>query len=282
MKINGPEERKPMIDDKVALITGVSSGIGRATAELFAERGLRVFGTVRDPGRVDPIAGVEFVPVDVTSDKSVKGAVESVFEKASKIDILINNAGYSLAGGLEETSIAEARELFETNFFGALRLTQAVLPLMRRDGYGRIVNISSMAGIVPIPYRGIYAASKHALEGYTEILDYEVRQFGIRAVLVEPTFTKSNIVANERIPEREIPAYAGQKQRVEAVIRKEHAGADEPRAVAEVIYRAATAERPRLHNPVGQGATLSLLRRFIPAPMFDKQFRKQFQLDQAA
>jgi NAD(P)-dependent dehydrogenase (short-subunit alcohol dehydrogenase family) len=148
-----------MIEDKVVLITGVSSGIGRETAQLLAERGARVFGTVRDLGRADPIAKVELVPMDVTDDKSVKDGAESVLENAGRIDILINNAGYSIAGGLEETSIEEARQLFETNFFGALRVIQAVLPSMRRHGYGRIVNISSMLGVLPGPFRGMYVAS---------------------------------------------------------------------------------------------------------------------------
>jgi NAD(P)-dependent dehydrogenase (short-subunit alcohol dehydrogenase family) len=138
-----------MIENKVVLVTGVSSGIGRETAQLLAERGARVFGTVRDLGRADPIAKVELVLMDVTDDKSVKDGAESVLESAGKIDILINNAGYSIAGGLEETSIEEARQLFETNFFGALRVIQAVLPSMRRNGYGRIVNISSMLGVFP-------------------------------------------------------------------------------------------------------------------------------------
>src|SRR6266508_1278904 len=144
-----------MIANSVALITGVSSGIGRETARLLAERGARVFGTVRDPSRVDPIAKVEFVLMDVTDDGSVKGAVQLVLENAGKIDILINNAGYSIAGALEETSIEEAHQLFETNFFGALRVIQAVLPSMRRHGYGRIVNISSMLGVLPGPFRGM-------------------------------------------------------------------------------------------------------------------------------
>ncbi len=141
------------IENKVVLITGVSSGIGRETAQLLAERGARAFGTVRDLGRADPIAKVELVLMDVTDDKSVKDGAESVLENAGKIDILINNAGYSIAGGLEETSIEEARQLFDTNFFGVLRVTQAVLPSMRRNGYGRIVNISSMLGVLPGPFR---------------------------------------------------------------------------------------------------------------------------------
>src|SRR5436305_15349869 len=273
---------KRMIEYKVALITGVSSGIGRETAQLVAERGARVFGTVRDLGRADSIAKVELVLMDVTDDKSVKDGAESVLENAGRIDILINNAGYSIAGALEETNIDEARQLFETNFFGVLRLTQAVLPSMRRHGYGRIVNISSMLGVLPGPYRGMYVASKHALEGYTKTLDHEVRAFGIRATLVEPVYTKTKITTNEKTVQTAIPAYADQKQRVMEIIEKETANGDDPNTVAEVDWDAVSAKSPRLHYPVGEGVMLSRLHRFVPARMFDKQFRKRFQLDGAA
>ena len=144
-----------MSANMVALVTGVSSGIGRETAQLFAEHDARTFGTVRDLRRASLIDRVELIEMDVNDDGSVREAVRSVLEKAGKIDVLINNAGYSLAGGLEETSVEEARQLFETNFFGVMRVTQAVLPSMRRNGYGRIVNISSMLGLLPGPYRGI-------------------------------------------------------------------------------------------------------------------------------
>ena len=271
-----------MIANRVALITGVSSGIGRKTAQLLAERGARVFGTVRDPSRIAPIAKAEFVLMDVTDDTSVKNATKSVLDKAGKIDILINNAGYSIAGALEETSVEEARLLFETNFFGVLRVTQAVLPSMRRNGYGRIVNISSMLGVLPGPYRGMYVASKHALEGYTKTLDHEVRMFGIRAMLVEPVYTRTKITDNEKTVEAVIPAYADQKQRVTEIIEKEIANGDDPGTVAEVVYSAVTAKSPRLHYPVGEGVMLSRLHRFIPERLFDKQFRNRFQLDHAA
>jgi NAD(P)-dependent dehydrogenase (short-subunit alcohol dehydrogenase family) len=271
-----------MIANRVALITGVSSGIGRETARLLAERGAHVFGTVRDPSRMAPIANAEFVLMDVTDDTSVKNAVESVLDKTGKIDILINNAGYSIAGALEETSVEEAHLLFETNFFGVLRVTQSVLPSMRFHGYGRIVNISSMLGVLPGPYRGMYVASKHALEGYTKTLDHEVRMFGIRAVLVEPVYTRTKIAKNERSVQAAIPAYADQKQRVTEIIEKEIANGDDPNTVAEVVYAAVTARSPRLQYPVGEGVMLSRLHRFVPDRMFDKQFRNRFQLDEAA
>jgi NAD(P)-dependent dehydrogenase (short-subunit alcohol dehydrogenase family) len=268
-----------MIENKIALVTGVSSGIGQETARLLAERGARVFGTVRDHRPSDAITGVELVRMDVTNESSVAEAVQSVLEQTGEIHLLVNNAGYALAGGLEETSIQEAQQQFDTNFFGTLRVTQAVLPLMRRQGYGRIVNISSMVGLLPHPYRGIYAASKHALEGYTETLDHEVRQFGIRAMLIEPVFTKTNVSRNERSTLITLDAYADQRKRVEEVIQRRIAHGDEPRAVAEVIYRALITASPRLHYPVGEGIMLSRLRRYIPPRLFDRVLRKQFQLD---
>lgn len=268
-----------MTTNTVALVTGASSGIGRETAQLLAEHDARTFGTVRDLRRASLIDQVELIEMDVNDDGSVREAVRSVLEKAGKIDVLINNAGYSLAGGLEETSVEEARQLFETNFFGVLRVTQAVLPSMRRNGYGRIVNISSMLGLLPGPYRGIYAASKHALEGYTATLDHEVRAFGIRAVLVEPMYTRTKIGKNEKSVQAVIPAYADQKQRVTEIIKQETANGNDPYDVAEVVYDAATAKSPRLHYPVGEGVMLSRLHRFVPSRLFDSAFRRRFQLD---
>jgi NAD(P)-dependent dehydrogenase (short-subunit alcohol dehydrogenase family) len=271
-----------MIENRVTLITGVSSGIGRATAQLLAERGALVFGTVRDVGHTQPIAGVELIRMDVTDPSTVNTAVEAALQKAGEIDILINNAGISITGALEETSIEEAHLLFETNFFGVLQVTQAVLPSMRRHGYGRIINISSMFGVLPGPYRGIYVASKHALEGYTKTLDQEVKMFGIRAMLVEPVYTKTKIAQNEKTVQAAIPAYANQKRRVTEIMEKEIANGDDPNTVAEVIYAAATDKSARLHYPVGEGVRLSRLYRFLPERMFDRQFRKRFQLDQVA
>jgi short-subunit dehydrogenase len=203
-------------------------------------------------------------------------------EKAGKIDILINDAGYGLTGALEETSVEEAQQQFDTNFFGVLRVTQAVLPAMRGRRSGRIINISSALGFVPAPFNGIYGASKYAIEGYTETLDHEVRMFGIRAVLVEPVFTKTNIGKNKKVARVVLDAYTEQKERTEQAIQQRADRHDEPGRVAEVIYRAATDEPPRLRYPVGEGVTLSRLRRFIPVRIFEKQFRKRFQLDGTA
>jgi len=267
------------LKNKVTLVTGVSSGIGREIAQLLAERGARVFGTVRDPKSAQPIPGVEMVRMEVTDDSSVNEVVQSVVWKAGAIQLLVNNAGYSSTGALEETSIEEARQQFETNFFGVLRVTNAVLPKMRQGGFGRIINISSVLGFLPAPYMGIYAASKHALEGYTETLDHEVRRFGVRAVLVEPYLTKTKIGQNEKTAHIALEAYAVQRKRMSEVVHQGLERGDDPRIVAEAVYQAATAKSPRLRYPVGQGVALSRLRRFVPAGMFDRSLRKQYQLD---
>ena len=267
------------LKNKTTLVTGVSSGIGRKIAQLLAERGARVFGTVRDPKSATPIHGVEIVQMDVTDDASVSAAVQSIEQEAGPVQILVNNAGYSLTGALEETSLTEARQQFETNFFGVLRVTNAVLPGMREAGHGRIVNISSVVGFIPAPYMGIYAASKHAVEGYTWTLDHEVREFGVRAVLVEPAYTKSKISQNEKTAQTALKEYAVQRQRMREAVKKGIEHGDEPLLVAEAVFRSVTVKSPRLRYPVGKGVLLSRLRRFIPACVFDRAIRKEAHLD---
>ncbi|HSU52653.1 MAG TPA: oxidoreductase [Candidatus Dormibacteraeota bacterium] len=267
-----------LLKNTTTLVTGVSSGIGREIAQLLAARGARVFGTVRAPNSARPIDGVEIVRMDVTEDASVSAAVESIAQKAGPIQILVNNAGYVVTGALEETSIEEARQQFETNFFGVLRVTNAVLPGMRQQGYGRIVNISSVVGFIPAPYMGIYAASKHAVEGYTWTLDHEVREFGVRAVLVEPAYTKSKISQNEKPARTALKEYAAQRQRAKEAVQKGIQDGDEPLLVAEAVCRSVTEKMPRLRYPVGKGVLLSRLHRFVPAGIFDRAIRKESRL----
>ena len=266
------------LKNKVTLVTGVSSGIGREIAQLLAQRGARVFGTARDPKSAKRIHGVEIVQMDVTDDASVNAAVQSVERKAGPVQLLINNAGYSVTGALEETSIEEGKQQFDTNFFGVLRVTNAVLPKMRQGGYGRIVNISSVLGFLPAPYLGMYAASKHAVEGYTETLDHEVRRFGVRAVLIEPVNTQTKIAGHSKSAKVALDVYAAERKRMAELTEREVERGDDPRIVAETVWNALTAKSPRLRYPVGKGVIFSQLRRFVPAGMFDRSLRKQFQL----
>src|SRR4051812_6460444 len=258
------------LQNKTTLITGVSSGIGREIAKLLAQRGAHVFGTARNRNSAKPIPGVEIVRMDVTDDASVSEAIQAIVQKAGPIEVLVNNAGYGLTGALEETTLKEARDQFETYFFGVLRVTNAVLARMRQAGYGRIVNISSVVGFIPAPFMGMYAASKHAVEGYTETLDHEVRQFGVRAVLVQPSYTKSNINQNEKAAQTHLDAYAVHRQRMHEVVANGVKRGDEPRLVAEAVWQAVTAKSPRLRYPVGKGVLLSRLRRIAPVAVFDR------------
>lgn len=264
---------------KTVLVTGVSSGIGQETARLLMERGFQVFGTARNAQAVAKISGMRVLTMDVTNDASVTDGVKAVLQDTGAINALVNTAGYLLSGAVEETSIEEARQQFDTNFFGVMRVTRAVLPAMRRQGAGRIVNISSVVGFLPSPYQGIYAASKHAVEGYTETLDHEVREFGIRALLVEPGFTKTNLGKNSRTTGINLEAYAASKKRVTEVVQSNIHQGDDPCIVAQAVYQAIIAQSPSLRYPTGKGVTLSRLRRFVPAQMFDKSFRKEFHLD---
>jgi len=203
-----------------------------------------------------------------------------VLDQAGRIDALVNNAGYTLIGSLEETSIGEAKEVFETNFFGVLRMNQAVLPIMRAQGYGRIVNIGSVVGFLPAPYQGIYAASKHALEGYSESLDHEVRQFGIRVSVIEPGFTRTNIGQNGQLARQPLVAYDSERNRVLDAIRESIADGEDPAQVASVVLEALTSRSPRLRYQAGREAKfVSRLRKFAPSSLFDKGLRKQFRLD---
>jgi len=267
-----------MSDSKVVFVTGVSSGIGRAAAEQFARRGCTVFGSVRDPRKAQPIAGVELVEMDVRDEGSVQRAVQGIVGSAGRIDILVNNAGGTMVGAIEETSIAEAHALFDTNVFGALRTTQAVLPFMRQQREGRIVNVSSVLGFLPAPYMGLYSASKHALEGMSETLDHEVRNFGIRVVLVEPSFTKTQLDQNAPAAASRIPAYEQDRRVVAQAISKSVQKAPAPDTVAATIVEAALGNWQMRRTPKGEASLLSKLRRFLPAGPVDSSLRRSFGL----
>jgi NAD(P)-dependent dehydrogenase (short-subunit alcohol dehydrogenase family) len=263
---------------RVVLITGASSGIGRAAAELIAARGHQVFGGVRAPATTRPLAGVELVPLDVRDEASAKACVDEVRSRAGRIDVLINNAGVNLVGAVEETSISQAQALFDTNVIGVLRMIQGVLPGMRRQGAGRIVNISSIVGFMPAPFMGVYASTKHAIEGLSESLDHEVRAFGIRVVLIEPHYTRTNLDASAAQAEGRIDAYAPQRGRTAAVITRNTNTAPEPKLVAEAVLRSIDGPY-RMRRPVGHAALLSWLRRLLPARLFEPSLRKAFALD---
>ena len=259
----------------VVLITGVSSGIGRAVADVFAAKGFEVFGTSRNPRTTEPVPGVELVQLDVADDASVAAAVSTVVQRAGRIDILVNNAGVGVFGAAEETSIAQAQQLFDTNFFGLVRLTREVLPHLRAQGSGRIINIGSVLGFLPSPYGSFYAASKHAVEGYSESLDHETREFGVRVSVVEPGYTNTSFEANATDADSPIDFYAPIREHVKQVIAKAVRAGDDPAVVAQAVLKAATSRTPKLRYPAGPLARqLTVLKKFAPAALLDKGIRK--------
>jgi short-subunit dehydrogenase len=263
---------------KTAIVTGASSGIGSATAQALVQAGYTVFGTSRTPD-AKTTDGVTMLPLDVTSDTSVSELVSAVLAATGQIDLLVNNAGLGLIGGAEESSIAQVQALFDVNLFGVIRLTNATLPAMRERRQGRIVNISSVLGLIPAPYSAHYSATKHALEGYPDSLDHEVRAFNIRISLVEPAYTRTVFDKNALAPDARIAAYDEARNGIVDLTKNVMATADAPEVVAKVVVAAARAREPRRRYTAGKVAKqIALLRRFVPAAAFDKSLRKQMQL----
>jgi NAD(P)-dependent dehydrogenase (short-subunit alcohol dehydrogenase family) len=268
------------LERTIAIVTGASSGIGQATAERLAVAGYKVYGTSRR-GAQSGQRSFEMLPLDVTSDASVEAAVTEVMRVEGHIDLLVNNAGFGVApAGAEESSIDQARSIFDTNFFGIVRMTRAVVPHMRRHGSGRIINIGSVLGFLPMPYGALYAATKHAVEGYSESLDHELRTRGIRVSLVEPAYTKTQFDANVLEPDAKLDEYREVRAALGKRLKEVMAVADQPSVVADVVLQAASAARPKLRYTAGGVAgRLRLLRRFAPAGVMDAGIRRDLRLD---
>jgi NAD(P)-dependent dehydrogenase (short-subunit alcohol dehydrogenase family) len=266
---------------RVALITGASSGIGEATAERLAKAGYKVFGTSRRAAQASGQQLFEMLALDVNSDDSVEALVQEVMRRAGRIDLLVNNAGFGVApAGAEEISMEQAKSIFETNFFGVLRVTRAVVPHMRQQGSGRILNIGSVLGFLPMPYGALYAASKHAIAGYSESLDHELRTRGIRVSLIEPAYTKTPFDANMLEPDEKLDEYHAVRAAVNKRIREVMANGQPPSIVADTVLKAATAAHPKLrYTPEGLASQLRFLRRFAPAGFVDAALRKDLRLD---
>jgi len=270
------------------MITGCSTGIGRASVERFAAAGWRVIATARRPETVaDLIAdGVATLPLDVSDEDSVVGAVAAAKRSHGRIDVLVNNAGYGLQAPVEEADLADVRRQFETNVFGLVRLTQLVLPDMRAQRCGRIINISSMGGRLTLPGGGFYHASKHAVEAISDALRLEVAGFGVQVVLVEPgpvltEFGTTTVATMDTGQPEDHGPYATFKQELARRLASAYDGrrtslASSADRVAEVIVTAAAAPRPRARYVVGPVAhALLTSRRFLPDRAFDALIRSQ-------
>lgn len=263
----------PPLTSPVVLITGASSGIGRATAERLAASGAVVYGAARRLERLEALAGVRPIPLDITDAAQVSATVERVLAEQGRLDVLINNAGYGQFGPVEETPIAAARRQFEVNLFGLAQLTQLVIPVMRAQGSGSIVNISSMGGRVYTPLGAWYHATKHALEGWSDCLRIELEPMGIRVILIEPGVIATEfITAAEGFTTGTGGPYAGMLEALSramgdpAVLRR----STPPERIAATIERALAAKRPKARYAAGYLARpLLLLRRFGGDRLYD-------------
>ncbi len=268
------------MNNKIAIVTGASSGIGQATAELLAQAGYTVYGTSRK-GTSAGQRSFEMLALDVTSDESVEALIAEVMRRHGRIDLLVNNAGFGVApAAAQESSIEQAQAIFDTNFFGLVRMTRAVVPHMRRQRAGRILNISSVLGFVAIPYAALYCATKHAVEGYSESVDQELRTQGVRVSLIEPAYVKTPFDANQLQADAPLPEYRALRAALVGTVKEAMEKADGPDVVANTVLKAALDARPKVRYTAGVVAgRLRALRRFAPAALMEAGIRKDLRLD---
>ncbi len=263
---------------RVVLITGASSGIGKACAEGLSAKGFKVYGTSRKP--VPGKLPYEMIRLDVADSGSVEEAVGRVMGQEGRIDILINNAGILLTGPIEDTTVEEARALFETNFFGVIRVSRAVIPHMRRQGGGVIVNIGSLAGLMGLPFQGIYSASKFALEGMSQALRMELKRFKIHVVLIEPGDIKTEIRAHG-LKTSVSELYGHQFERTFEVIQRNEEKGENPEFVADRVFRILRERAPRARHVVGTRTQelAVFLKRLLPSDFFLRVIASHYRID---
>lgn len=279
-----------MQDQKVAIVTGSSSGIGFETSLTLARNGFHTYATMRNMKgeKSKPLTEVaknenlqlRAIELDVDNDKSVIDAINTIIEERERIDVLINNAGYALGGALEDSSMDEIKAQFETNFFGVVRATKEVLPVMRRQGAGKIVNITSMGGRIAIPLSSSYHGSKFALEGLSESIRYELEPFGIKVILIEPGAVGSNFWKNIKIAKSSSDSdspYTQFGNKILKAYEQMEQNTISPSVVAKTILNAVTSNNPQLRYVVGEDAAKTLeARKNMPDNEFGDLIKKQF------
>ncbi len=266
-----------MNNKKVVLVTGASSGFGQLSVQLLAQKGYLVFGTSRKEHSAS--SGVEMLVLDVQSDSSVQSCVKQILAQTNRIDVLVNNAGQIHASMIEETSLEQAKNVFETNFWGVVRVTNAVLPIMRQQRSGHIINVSSVGGLIGAPGQGFYSASKFALEGYSEALSVELDPFNIKISLIEPGYFKTNFNSAMLQPSITYPDYDTVRDVIRSSIQNAIAQGDDPEKVARMIAFVAQSQSPRLRYRVGYEAQwLPRLKAILPDHLFRLGARKRLNL----
>jgi short-subunit dehydrogenase len=278
------QEEEGEEQQKVAIVTGSSSGIGYATSLLLARNRFHTYATMRSiekSANIQEIANKERLPlqviqIDVNDDASIRNSIEKVGSGNERIDVLVNNAGYGLVGAFEDLSVEEIKSQFETNFFGVIRLTQQVLPIMRKQKSGTIVNVSSGAGRIGFPGMSAYVSSKFALEGLSESMSYELEPFGIKVVIIEPgvirtNFKKNSVMSKKSLDNSFISPYSFIIQKIDSSISSMVEHATPPEEVAKAILHAVISNNPKLRYLVGNDM---IMMAETKKSMSDEDFRK--------
>ena len=275
---------------RVVLITGTSSGFGKACATYLHQKGYRVYGTSRSISTFPtiPLATTEqskefkLIPFDITSDDSVEQGIQWILEHEGHLDIVVNNAGYGIAGAVEDTTIEEAKAQFETNFFGVVRVCHVVLPIMREQNSGYLITISSMGGLVGIPFQGFYSASKFALEGLMESLRSEVKAYGIQVVLIEPGDFRTQFTANRRkvSAAEQGSVYETQFRKTLAIMEADEMNGPLPEEIGPLVEQIVTKKTPQSRYMIGKTSQKLLikLKKIMPSRVFEWLFMKYYQM----
>jgi len=269
-------------NNRVVLITGASTGIGQACAAHLHQQGYCVYGTSRHAHAAKSANTFNMIQMDVDNDQSVKLGIDLIMSNESRLDVVLNNAGYGFAGAFEDTQIDEAKAQFETNFFGVMRVCQAVLPIMRDQQAGHIINVSSISGLVSIPYQSMYSASKFALEGAMEALRLEVKPFGVQVVLIEPGNFRTEITANRRksAVSQNSSVYADPYMTAVGVMEADELNGPSPYQIAYLLEKIINNPSPRLRYLVGTAAEKLVIpaKKYFPARLFEWALSKYFKL----
>jgi len=265
---------------KVVLITGGSSGIGKSVGEFLTQKGFIVYGTSRNPSNIKNHP-FKLIALDVTNLESINKAIKMVIREEGKIDVLINNAGMGITGPVEDTPTNEMRKVFDTNLFGAIDVMKAVLPQMRKQKIGLIINVTSIAGYMGLPFRGIYSATKGALELVTEAINMEVKNFGIKVTNVAPGDFATNIASGRyHTPVFENSAYKKVYQENLDLMNSHVSGGSNPVEMAQAIYKIINTNKPKLHYKVGdfmQKISI-VLKRILPDKLYEKLLMNHYKL----
>ncbi len=271
--------------EQVIFITGASSGFGQSCADYLSDIGYRVYGTSRTATFPSQPTYRHWtnIPLDVRDQQSVDRAIRFVLDREGRIDVLINNAGYGIAGAVEDTSITEYQQQFDTNFFGAVRMCKAVLPHMRENQSGLIINISSIGGFIGLPFQSAYSAAKFALEGFTECLRFEVKPLGIRVLLLEPGDFLTGFIHNRRYTQQHTdasPYFQRSTHAVDVIIRGEQKGRA-PFELAKKVSSLIQVKSPRVRYTIGPWTQrlAAKLKYFFPAKLFERFVEKEFNHD---